>query len=590
MIINANLNILGHSVNIHSRSDKTKEEAKMLLEVLRCYKQHRQTLDLKIIENESVFKGELFKNESGRTGGNISYMFNACWNKHADAMDNYPEAQFLEREPSDAKKAEMLSKIVPMVLEKTDFESVYSDVWWYKIKQGTGVYGVFWDQTLENGLGDIKITKIDLLRIYAEPGIENIQDSPYVFILSLVDLAALTKKYPRASIENACGMKAQGYFSNISDDILKTKACVIDCYEKEKNNMGMDIVHLTKIVGQAVIYSTKTDEKLAETGLYDHGLYPFVTDSMIPVENSLFGLSVIDITKNTQQYIDRLDTLIERNAMLSARQRFIIKRNSGIDRNQLSDLSCDFIDSDTSVTEDAIRPFQASPIPEHIMAHRINKISELKEVIGNRDFSQGGISGGVTAYGAIAALQEAGNKLSRDIIKSSYISFSKVVSMCIELIRQFYSTERNFRILNQNGEIEYISFSNSVLLPEKKSLAGYEDNGQKEVYRKAIFDIQIVPQRKNPFNTISHNQMIMQLLSQGAFDPKHADQTLIAVDSMILDNKDAITKRVRESKTIHDIQSQKLSELDKQNRAMSMEMEQMAEIIRKTTGEKIAGK
>lgn len=141
MIINANLNILGHTVNIHNRSDKTRDEAKTPLEVLRCYKEHRQALDLKIIENESAFKGELFKNESGRTGGNISYMFNACWNKHADAMDNYPEAQFLEREPSDAKKAEMHFKNRSVVLRENRFrERLFGCV----VVQGQAGNGSLW--------------------------------------------------------------------------------------------------------------------------------------------------------------------------------------------------------------------------------------------------------------------------------------------------------------------------------------------------------------------------------------------------------------------------------------------------------------
>lgn len=96
--------------------------------------------------------------------------------------------------------------------------------------------------------------------------------------------------------------------------------------------------------------------------------------------------------------------------------------------------------------DNAVRPIQAAAIPSHIIEHRQNKIEELKEVIGNRDFSQGGTTGNITAYKSISALQEAGSKLSRDTLKSPYRSFKDVVNLCVELIREFYDEERSFRI------------------------------------------------------------------------------------------------------------------------------------------------
>ena len=66
--------------------------------------------------------------------------------------------------------------------------------------------------------------------------------------------------------------------------------------------------------------------------------------------------------------------------------------------------------------------------------------------------------------------------------------------------------------------------------------------------RKAVFDIQIVPQRKNPFNTNTHNQLVMQLYQAGAFTAQMADSTIVALDAMIMDNKDRIIKSLRELK------------------------------------------
>ena len=95
-----------------------------------------------------------------------------------------------------------------------------------------------------------------------------------------------------------------------------------------------------------------------------------------------------------------------------------------------------------------IQPAELNP---YAIQMRANKVDELKETSGNRDFSQGGTASGITAASAIAALQEAGSKLSRDMIKESYRAYKQVCEMCIELIRQFYSEERKFRITGKQG-------------------------------------------------------------------------------------------------------------------------------------------
>lgn len=579
--------IAGHNVSVNKiKTDVlNKAEVSKILDALKLYKDNKAALDSKIIEHEDWFKGQYWKYISGNNAEQktlnptTSFLFNAIWNRHADAMDNYPEPVFLEREADDKEEADKLSKIVPLALEKADFEATYSDVWWYKLKQGAGIYGVFWDNSKENGLGDIAIKKVDLLRVYCEPHITNIQDSRYLFVLSLENSEAMRKRYPKAEIpEDATDMTVKGYFNDYSDSMLRGKTCVIDCYERGKNVAGRDVVHLTKLVGEKVIYSTKTDPALSQSGLYDHGLYPFVTDVFIPVENSPFGMGMIDIAKGTQAQIDKLSYLIERNALIAGRQKWLIKRDSGFDAKQLADMSVDFVECDRNVDDSIIRPVQANPIPNYIIAERQNKINELKELIGNRDFTQGSTTGGVTAYGAITALQEAGSKLSRDMIKTSYRAYRDIAYMVVELIRQFYTEERKFRITGEAGAVDYVGLDNSGLadqpieqdmpmMPEDTEGMG----AQEQMYRKVIFDIEIVPQKKNPFNTISHNQMIMDLFRMGAFQPEMADATATALDAMIFDNKDSLIQAVKEKGGLYE-QVQQLMQLAEQQQAQLAQM------------------
>lgn len=530
----------GHEISVKPQDEQakslSKDEVSSMLAAFKAYREAKEKTDRNVIENEDWFKGEHWKYISGsdknaqgfRPAG--SYLLNGIWHRHAEAMDNFPQPYLLEREKGDRKMAEELSKVVPLILEKNGFKSVYSDMWWYKLKQGSGVYGVFWDNSLENGLGDICIKKIDLLRFYCEPYIDNIQDSRYIFVLSLLDSAQAKRRYPDVDLKrNSDSVSLKGYFGTQDP---QGKVLLIDCYEKVKNESGKNVIHLTKIIGEKAVYSSKTDPALCECGIYAHGLYPFVIDTMIPVEGSPFGMGMIDVGKNAQAQIDKLEYLIERNALISSRQRFLVKRDGGIDGAKLSDLSVDFIECDRNVDDSSIRPLQAAPPSQSVISCRENKIAELKEIIGNRDFAQGDTQKGVTAYAAISALQQAAGKLSRDAIDTSYRAFSEVVYMVIELISQFYTEERSFRITGEDGRVSYLSIGGKKTAP----------------LSAAIFDIEVIAQKKNAFDTAAHNELILELYRNGAFSSENREGAVAAINSMILDNKQSIIRSIEERK------------------------------------------
>ena len=561
-----------------------KARADLLLKELDLYKNEKTLKSGAIMENERWFNGQYWEYISSRNeerDAQTNFLFSAIWHKHADAMDNYPEPVFLEREEGDREEADKLSKIVPLVLEKNGFENVYSDLWWYKLKHGVSICSVLWDNAKEDGLGDICIKKVDALRFFAEPYISDIQQSRYVFVTALADTDVLKRQYGDPDIRpDATASKARGYFGDYSPNVLEKKTMVVDCYQRYRDETGKYVVHLEKIINGRIMYDSRQDP-VCVNGIYEHGMYPFVLDVFIPIENSIYGLGMIDIGKKTQSYIDKLDYIIEENALLSGRQRWLIKRGAGIKTEDFLDMSKTVIEADGSIDSDAVRDLQAQPIPSQIMTHRTEKIEEIKELLGNRDFSQGATSGGVTAYGAITALQEAGSKLARDGIKASYRAFAGISYMVVELIRQFYTEERSFRILG-DGETEpqYISYDNSVLqgqsVPLNVPITLDDGTVQTERFRKAIFDIKIVAQRKNPFNTISHNQMVMELFSGGAFNPDNADQAILALQNMIMDNKESMIEGIRENQI-------KNAQLYQQLQAQDAQLKRMTAIVNEMT-------
>ena len=559
------------------------------------YRAAREAFDMKIIENENWFRQEYWQYLIDKTDGDeptSGTLLNAILNKHADLMDNQPAPVFMAREKNDEVEAERLTKVVPVIMQNANWDDVYDKYCMYKIKQGIGCLSVTWDDTLENGLGDIVINYLDILRIYWEPNCTNIQDSRYVFVTSLIDTDILKEQYPDKLTESAETYGGQDAvqiktYEGQDQTILANKTLVIDCYERTIAEDGRQIVHLTKMANDVVLESSITNTETAQTGIYAHGRYPFIIDQYISLEGTLEGMGLIDVNKNNQGYVDKLDTLSLNNAIVASKQRWLTKEDGGVNPDDITDLSKDVIVSSTVVDESAIRPIQAQALPDIVTKIRQDKILEMKELSGNRDFNQGGTTGGVTAFGAIAALQEAGNKTTRDLVKSNYRSFKKLVTLVVELVREFYSDDRQFRIIGEDNNPEYITFNNQNMINQitnmdEAYLLDAEGNQipnpeWEPEYRKPVYDIEIIAQKENPFNTISHNQMMLELFQMGVFSPEAAIPATLLLDNMIFDGKEKLLLKVKENGEMYNQMLQMQQQMMQMSEALQMQQGQMQE-------------
>lgn len=519
-----------------------KEEVEKAVNILKKYKEAKTSLEKRIVDNEQWFKMRHWEQLSGSSGNEnaSAWLFNSIANKHADAMDNFPEITCLPREASDETAAKVLSQILPVVFERNGFEKIYSDAWWYKLKAGTAVYGAFWNPMKNNGLGDIEIKQVDVLNLFWEPGVKDIQKSKNLFHVELTDNETLLALYPQ--LAEKLGGSSVEITKYVYDDNVDTseKSAVIDRYYKIIKD-GVEILHYCKICNGELLYASENDPEYADRGFYDHGNYPFVFDSLFVEEGTPCGFGYIDIMKDAQKQIDILSNSLVKNASMATVPRYFINSSGAVNEEEFADWSNNFVHvSGSNLGEDSIREIRMSGIPEIYLGILNSKIDELKETSGNRDFSQGGVSSGVTAASAIAALQEAGSKLTRDMVKGGYRAFSELNSLAIELIRQFYDEPRFFRIISENGEQEFVSYDNSAIRVKNQGEAFGVSLGD----RKPVFDIKVSAQKSSPFSKISQNELALQLYNSGMFNPEMRQQALLAISIMDFEGKSALAAKL----------------------------------------------
>ena len=525
------------------------EQLKKFIEVLQKYKAGKAQTERRILASENWWKlrNHIEEQKDGTLSGKgfqskSGWLHNVIVSKHADAVEAYPEPNILPREGADKAEARRLSSIVPCVLEQNNFEATYSEAMWQKLKTGTGAYKVMWDAAKLNGLGDIAIERVNLLNIYWEPGITDIQRSRYVFHTELHDKDMLQKAYPELEGK----LKGSGFLSAkfLYDDAVDTseKATVIEVYY----HTG-PVLHYCKFVDDTVLFATENDPELAQRGLYDHGMYPYVFDALYPIEGSPCGYGFVDLCRTPQTEIDMLKTAFLQNTLVGAVPRYFSRVDGNINEEEFLDVSKPIVHVTGNVDEATLRRVEHNSLDGNYINVLQAAINELRQTSGNTETATGSTSSGVTAASAIAALQEASGKGSRDATLAAYRAYSRIIELCIELIRQFYDMPRQFRIVGQYGMEQYISYTNQGLQPQHQG----NDFGQDMGYRKPVFDIRISAQKKNAYTKVSQNELALQFFKLGFFNPQMANQALMCLEMMDFDEKDTIMQKVSQNGNLY---------------------------------------
>lgn len=533
-----------------------REEIAKASTILTKYKQGKTNLEKRIKEDELWYKGRhwevIRKQADGSPEPSSGWLFNSILNKHADAMDNYPEPVVLPRERSDEESAKILSSVLPVVMENDGFEDTYSENWWGKLKHGTAAYGIFWNNELENGLGDIDVKKIDLLKLFWEPGITDLQDSKNLFIVDLVDEDVLEAQYPehKGKLKGQTVDVAQYLYDDYVDN--SEKSVVVDWYYKTRGADGRTLVHFVKFVGETLLYASENDPAYQQTGWYDDGKYPVELDVLFPEEGTPVGFGYVAICKDPQLYIDKLSANILEHSLAATKLRYFASANTNVNEEDFLDTGKALVRVEGEISDNRLKRIEVGGLETIYYNVLQGKIEEMKDTAANRDVNSGGAGSGVTAAAAIAALQEAGNKASRDMIAASYRVYTRICAQMISRMRQFYTEARSFRITGQNGGYEFTQMSNAGLVDQQM---GVNAKGEM-LYRRPVFDLKIKAQKKNPFSRMEQNERAKELYAAGFFNPQKAQEAQAALEMMEFEGIDQVRDYVRQGETLQNVVQQ----------------------------------
>lgn len=574
-----------NGLEVHERGKEGGERLKVIgveeiikaRETLQKYKQQKQSLESRVVNNEEWWKihnwEQIKKKDAAKadrenpngieTPSSSAWLFNSITNKIADFSDNYPEANIRARTGGDVPEAERLKNVIPMILKRNKFYKTYIADISEKSKSGTGITYVGWNPK-KDGIGDVEIQNINILSIFWQGGITNIQKSRNVFTVELVDTDLLKKQYP-SEAENITSDGEVDLKQYLYEDYIDTtdKSLVIDWWYKKDGKL-----HYCKFVNNVVLFATENEPDEYPNGYYDDGNYPFVFDVMFPMQGTIAGFGFIDVGKQPQEYIDKMDAGILQNVLMNSMPRYFERQDSEINEEEFLDWTQPFVKTNTNLGQDDLREINVKGLDSAVFTQRDSKINEIKETTANRDVSTGGTTSGVTAASAISALIETGSKVSRMAIKGTYDAFENIIYLIIERMRQFYDLPRYVRITGDDGTDDFDTYDNSNLkLQERQTLQG--DTAQ----YLPEFDIEVAAQKASPYSKAAQNELALQLYSAGFFNPQNTDQSLACLNIMDFDHKSDVINQIKKNGTLLDALQQaqmQLQQLQQENEKLKV--------------------
>lgn len=529
-----------------------KEEVSEMLSELRKYISSKAPYDERYKNNFDTYTllytdNNVLKSEKGKDNGVIkrrrgAQTLKVILNKHADAMDNYPEAVCLPRSSDDEETAKQLTCVLPCILERNKFYKTYNDASTDALVGGAYAVSVTWDPD-RDGIGEVCVRRENILNLFWQPFIEDIQQSKYFFNVEMMDIEAAKKAYPVLKDVAADDLGIKEFKTYDNSNKSQGKAAIVDCYYKRGGE-----VHLCKFCGETLISASENEPKEYPKGYYIGGEYPFIVKPLFRLPETPTGFGFIDICRAPQEYMDELKLDMLKNIKVNSKTRNLKHSNAGVNDEDLLDLDQEMIEVDGIPLDQAIRPLETKDIAPGALSVYSSLNDEIKDTTGTNDAANGASAAGVTSGNAIAALQEAGGKISRDINKMDFFAFTEICNMIIERMRQFYTPGRMFRIIGDDKKVDYIEFDGNGLREQKIEVEGSDD----DFFRLPIFDIEVKAQRSNPFTTAANNQMMIDMFNMGLFNPDNTDAALVALEGMSFEGKDKIIEMLKKNKTLVD--------------------------------------
>jgi hypothetical protein len=457
----------------------------------------------------------------------------------ADLVEAYPKANPEPERVADDKKVKIIADLLNSVRYRRGYKAKWAQAMKGVLDQGVDIIEVFWNKTLYGGLGDVDYMRWSIRNCRFDPYVADVNDSEAFITFTFENRRSVIAKYPskreQISNTNSFGITPADLTGGNGTPAPANNNMVLVArmFWREIKVIPTDVgevyeysVHFTKIAGNAVVERAKANDNGTVKSLYRHGEYPFVPYTSEDKDGSLFPLGLIDRFKKTQWFVDVTDQMVLKNLFVSARQKMLVRDTANIDMEGLKNWKQDIVKG-ADISESAVRWMDNPAFASGPMGYSKQKADSMKEESGENQFSRGEGGRGVTAMGAIMALQDKGAKRHRKLVTRAYNAECKVNMLAVQLMAEFYTEPRVAVIVDDQGN----------KTEQKVTVADFLADGQ-----KGLIDMhmRMSVEKDTGYETNVKNQQAVELMQAQAISPK------IGLTMMQFDDKEKVMELIKQ--------------------------------------------
>lgn len=425
--------------------------------VARMAKEPKTTIWDKCI---SAYNSEYFKNMNKpdyKSDEISNFIFSTIETIKPIMVDNDPKIIILPKSPEGMMVVDKIQNIFDSEWTRSKMGKKLTQAITVALQIGTCPLMVRWNGREDNGLGNVEIVLINPYNFFPDPMATDIDNAEYIIYASYKHVTQLKSAFPsKASLLeggtiNYSELVSQGTdTSNVSNQVL-----VLECWTRDYTTFDTeaeDPDDSTKKVkvrkskypkGRIITIAPELDLILDDKqNPYDDGKFPFHLLKCYDVPFEFWGKSEVEQLLSPQTYINDLMNQIIDNAKLTANMPWVLDKNSGIGKGQLTNRPGLIVRKNPGTDVKRLTPPQMPVYVQEI----IETLKRDVEIIsGVHDVTQGRKPGSVSAASAIMALQEAAQARIRLKVKLMELTLGELGQMWYNRIKQFWVTARWIR-------------------------------------------------------------------------------------------------------------------------------------------------
>lgn len=437
------------------RNDRNKQEMQWLLNY--AFYSGNQHVQTRLIQNGATFDLYTPKAPYYRVRMVINQVRRIVRKEISRLVSQKPNAFVVpsSSEDADVFAAQAGEQIWDSLWRRLKFNKILREVVFWQTVCGNGFIKTYWDATkidLESGVqGDICIENITPWHILVPDLMSTeIEDQPYIihaqvrsnsWIRQNFKMEVVSERLEEVddTLQNALGVNRN---NNKKDQSIILEIWVKPGYIAELPDGGMFIIAANKIVQGVVGWP------------YDHGQYPFAKLDSVPT-GKFYTSSIIEDLIPIQKELNR-----SRAQLIEAKNRMakpqLVAEKGAVDPRKITTEPGQLIEY--AIGFQPPQPLPLQDLPSYVTQEIDRLYTDLSDLSGQHEVSNGSTPPGVTAATAISFLQEQDESLIAPHYTSIEESIEKVASQSLMYVKMYWDESRTVKVTGIDGTFDVKTF------------------------------------------------------------------------------------------------------------------------------------